>query len=733
MHRLHQGPELGQSAVKGREVVSCGVHPVTQPLQHRTDKTFRASVEPKPPSRGVHRKLLDFGRTVPCDHDQRAVCHGAHAGPAGSGGIPEPCGPDRAALVARRVGVRLLARRCCGHRPVGRRRRRPGPRLARRRAHQRRPAHRSGRLGAAADPGVPHGAGAVVRAGLGPGRARPHATGSSASRRSTCCRRTSSSSPSATPPAPPRASWGTSSTSSCTTRACCWRSRARVALCMVVVTSVRKARRRLRYESWHLHPPLRLPRRRPRPAAPAVDRRRSSSPPPPRPSSGGACMPCAPAAVLVFRVGLPLWRSLRGAAARRRRASPRAPASPPSSSAGRGRRPAAACAPASSSSGASSTVRAGPAANPYSLSAAPDGRTPADHRRQVGDGSRAARHAAARHPGARRGPVRAAARRRPHPAQGACSWVPASASRRIRALLEELDQAPGDVVVVHRAARRDSSCSATRCRRLAADTGARYVTVGGHRVPGRDSWLPAAGRPPDRRRGAARRSCPTSPSTTSTSAAPRPGWTPPDEAAPRLPGCPPDASTSSASPTEEPTAMRRITLVGPVAPSPPRAALQLPHLHASQASARPRRRRPRPPARRRRHVRAATSSSGTRPAARRRQRRPRRRRLVGQLARRARSQSSAAKTYTGDAVATRCGDVQVQITVHERQDHRVRGAPGPVERPQGPGDQLLRRADPQPGGRRRRRARTSTWSPGPPYTSQGYIQSLQSAIDQANL
>jgi hypothetical protein len=57
-------------------------------------------------------------------------------------------------------------------------------------------------------------------------------------------------------------------------------------------------------------PPLRLPRRGAGPAAPAVDRRDFLSSPSPRPS-GGACMPCAPAPSSLFRVLLPLWRSLR--------------------------------------------------------------------------------------------------------------------------------------------------------------------------------------------------------------------------------------------------------------------------------------------------------------------------------------------------------------------------------------------------------------------------------------
>jgi ferredoxin-NADP reductase len=62
----------------------------------------------------------------------------------------------------------------------------------------------------------------------------------------------------------------------------------------------------------------------------------------------------------------------------------------------------------------------------------------------------------------------------------------------LRALLEELEQGPGVGVVVHRACTRDQLVLGQELVELATARGARYVTVEGHRVPGRDTWLPAA-------------------------------------------------------------------------------------------------------------------------------------------------------------------------------------------------------------------------------------------------
>ncbi len=94
--------------------------------------------------------------------------------------------------------------------------------------------------------------------------------------------------------------------------------------------------------------------------------------------------------------------------------------------------------------------------------------------------------------------------------------------------------------------------------------------------------------------------------------------------------------------------------------------------------------------------------------------------------------SSAAKTYTGDAVTTRFGDVQVRITVengkitdsqvtqvpwNDHKDQEINSYAVPI---------LNREAVDQQGA-------DIDMVSGATYTSQGYIGSLQSAIDQANL
>jgi uncharacterized protein with FMN-binding domain len=94
--------------------------------------------------------------------------------------------------------------------------------------------------------------------------------------------------------------------------------------------------------------------------------------------------------------------------------------------------------------------------------------------------------------------------------------------------------------------------------------------------------------------------------------------------------------------------------------------------------------------------------------------------------------SSAAKTYTGDAVDTRWGVVQVQITV---ADGKITKADA-VQYPQNNGRDIeinsyavpqLNTEAVQAGN-----ARIDAVS-GATVTSDGYIQSLQSAVDQAHL
>ena len=96
------------------------------------------------------------------------------------------------------------------------------------------------------------------------------------------------------------------------------------------------------------------------------------------------------------------------------------------------------------------------------------------------------------------------------------------------------------------------------------------------------------------------------------------------------------------------------------------------------------------------------------------------------------SGSTAAKTYDGDAVSTRFGNVQVQITVadgkitasqvlqvpwNDHRDQEINSYAVPILNQEAVTSQ----------------SSTIDMVSGATYTSNGYIQSLQSAIDQAHL
>ncbi|WP_270889922.1 ferredoxin reductase family protein [Pedococcus sp. 5OH_020] len=263
---------------------------------------------------------------------------------------------------------------------------------------------------------------------------------------------------------------------------------ATVALCLVVVTSVKKARRRLRYESWHLihlygylGAGLALPHQ----LWTGQEFLASTLSTVTWWTLYAACA----ASVLVFRLGLPLVRSL-GSPLRVIAVQQEAP-------------------------NVSSVVVGGPGvarlqvrpgqffqwrfldgpgwsrAHPYSLSAAPNGRTLRITVAHVGDATTRLPHL---RPGTRvlvEGPYG-----RLHPGvrtQRKVLLLGAGIGiTPIRALLEGLQQQPGDVVVVHRARSSHELVLGAELHRLAAERGARYVTVEGHRIPGRDTWLPQA-------------------------------------------------------------------------------------------------------------------------------------------------------------------------------------------------------------------------------------------------
>ena len=238
-------------------------------------------------------------------------------------------------------------------------------------------------------------------------------------------------------------------------------------LILVVVTSIRAARRRLRYESWHLlhlyaylGVGLALPHQLwtgadfvSSPAAQAywwtlyaVAAGSVSW------SSGSACRCGAPAA------------PARGSAA----SSPRRPGV--ISVYLRGRRPATGCrcGPGSSSSGGSSTGRGWTRAHPYSLSAAPPAGPAADH----GEGPRRRQRSRGRACGPAPGSLiegpygRLTGERYPggrgHLLASGIGITP------LRALLEELPYRPGEATLVYRARERAAD--------LAFRSGARVVS-----------------------------------------------------------------------------------------------------------------------------------------------------------------------------------------------------------------------------------------------------------------
>ena len=283
-----------------------------------------------------------------------------------------------------------------------------------------------------------------------------------------------------------------------------------VCLVMVVVTSVRAARGRLRYESWHLlHLYAYLGVGLALPHQLWTGQEFLASPARP-PSSGGPLWAAAAGSVL----GL-AGRAAAVAQSRHRlrvtSVVPRATVSCRCTSSGRDldRLPYG---PVSSSPGASSTGPGWTRAHPYSLSAAPDGRSLRITVKDLGDGSRALRPAAAGHPRAGRGPVRPAHRAGAHGRRIALIGAGVGITP-LRALAEELDYAPGDAVLLHRFTGRplfDGEFAV-----LARERGLEVVAAAGAPAGRR---LLARGRRRRGRRPHRPTGCPTSPSATSTSA-----------------------------------------------------------------------------------------------------------------------------------------------------------------------------------------------------------------------
>jgi predicted ferric reductase len=260
-----------------------------------------------------------------------------------------------------------------------------------------------------------------------------------------------------------------------------------LALVAVTITSVRAARSRLRYESWHLihlYAYLGVGLALPHQLWTGKDFLTS----PLATVFWWALWAAAAASVLIWRVGQPLWRSLRHRlVVQEVRAESETVTTVVMAGRMLDRLP----------------VRAGQflqwrfldgpgfmRAHPYSLSAAPDGRTLRITAAHLGDGSVRLRRL---RPGTKvlfEGPYG-----RMHEGVRTRHKVLLLASgigiTPMRALLEELDQGPGDVTLVYRARSDEDRILVGELSALAQRQQARFFIVTGPRAVRRESWLPA--------------------------------------------------------------------------------------------------------------------------------------------------------------------------------------------------------------------------------------------------
>ena len=231
--------------------------------------------------------------------------------------------------------------------------------------------------------------------------------------------------------------------------------------------------------------PLRLPRRRARAAAPAVDRPGVPRLAGPDASSGGRPGPPRPARCWSGGSALPLWRNLR----HRLRVDlgrPRGPTASCRSTSPAATWTASGSRPASSSPGASSAGRAGPAPTRTRCRPRPTAAACGSPCRTSATAARAVARLRPGHPRPGRGPVRPAQRPGPHPAQG-------RADRRRRRHHPAAGAGRGTGL---RARARRCCCSATpteplfagELAALAAERGLQVLRPARHRrAPG--SWL----------------------------------------------------------------------------------------------------------------------------------------------------------------------------------------------------------------------------------------------------
>jgi len=259
-----------------------------------------------------------------------------------------------------------------------------------------------------------------------------------------------------------------------------------VALVMVPLTSMKAARARLRYESWHLlhlYAYLGVGLALPHQLWTGKDFLTS----PWASAFWWSMWAGAAGAVLVFRVGQPLWRSLRHQLVVQAVVAESATVTTVVMSGRRLDR-----LPARAGQFLQWRFLDGPGftrAHPYSLSAAPDGRTLRITAAHAGDGSSSL---AALRPGTKvaiEGPYG-----RLHEGVRTRRKVLLMASgigiTPMRALLEELNQRPGDVTLVYRTRSEQDHILVDELSALANSRGARFFVVTGPRAKGRESWLP---------------------------------------------------------------------------------------------------------------------------------------------------------------------------------------------------------------------------------------------------
>ena len=259
-------------------------------------------------------------------------------------------------------------------------------------------------------------------------------------------------------------------------------------LTLVVVTSIKIARRRLRYESWHLlHLYAYLGVGLAIPHEVWTGTEFTSSPV--ATLYWWTLYAVAAGSVLVWRVGMPLWRSLRhdlrvAQVVQEGRGVVSVYVT------GRdldGLRADAGQFFTWRFLGAPGWTRG----NPYSLSAAPQPNQLRITVKDLGDGSR---RLASLRPGSRvliEGPygrLHAGTRTR-HRVTLVASGIGITP---IRALMEQIRHRPGELSLIYRASSEDELMLRDEIDQLAANSGARVFYVVGRRVPGRDTWLPEA-------------------------------------------------------------------------------------------------------------------------------------------------------------------------------------------------------------------------------------------------